>query len=101
MNLNRKRAHLEGNTIRFGRLETGVALITILIATSSLVGNYFIGNERSERNDRAIAALTVQVAALTTSQAVTINDVKYNGKEISEHKAEHIRLATKAHKTGD
>ena len=89
MTLGRKRAHLdESNTIRFGRFEIGIALVTMLTLVSSVVGNYFIASERSERNTKAISTLVVQVQALTTSQAVTVANVRHIADEIGELKSD-------------
>ncbi|KKM71537.1 hypothetical protein LCGC14_1429590 [marine sediment metagenome] len=101
MNLSRKRAHLdETNTIRFGRLETISIAVGILIAVSTVVGNFFIGNERSERNTEAIAALTIQVQAQATSLAVIVNNNSHQDQEISEIKADVDRHNNKTHNHG-
>jgi hypothetical protein len=98
MNQEKKRANLDSaNIVLISRGHLAIALVTMLIAASTVVGNFFIGNERSERNAEAIGALTVQVQALTTSQAVIVNNNTHQDQEISEIKLDVDRLANKAH----
>lgn len=82
-----KKTHLDSQgVIRFGRAEIGVAVVTIVIALSSLVGNAYVSIDRGKATAEEVRTLQGQFNRVEKYLAVTATEVRRNREEVSEVK---------------
>ena len=96
MNRKRKKAHLdEGGVIRFGRAELWIAVVTVAVAVTSLIGNVYYSVEKGKETAQVVQSLAKKFNGMETRQAVTATEVRRNREEMGDVKIRLGFLETK------